>query len=153
MTLQQFWNHLEIVLHKFKTYYISTSSEMTKVPDLFSDLLIVRQQGGPLNDVINYHHKRYLRYKFQLHTVFKTWETGGANLRCTLTIVKIVYCQRVKFIKKRGRIGSVYIVPEQNTWKALPINIWNSAVTTSQDPAMSEVWQIQTGSHYKQVRN
>ena len=78
MTLQQILNHLGIILHTFKTYCISTSPEMAKVLDLFSDLLIVRQSRDPLNDAINYHNKRYLRYKFQFHTVFKTRETGEA---------------------------------------------------------------------------
>ena len=64
-----------IILYTYRTYCMPTSSEIKEVLDLFSDLLIVHQLHDPLNDVINYHHKRYLRQNYQLHTMFKTWET------------------------------------------------------------------------------
>ena len=80
---------------------------MTKVLHLFSDLLIVRQSRDPLNDVINF-HKWYLRYRFQLHPVFKTLDPSLYAYYSENSVLS-----KAKFIKKRGTIGSVYIVREQ----------------------------------------
>ena len=45
-------------------------------PFTTTDLLIVHQLRDPIKDGINYDNMLCPRYKFQIHTMFKSWDTG-----------------------------------------------------------------------------